>query len=106
MTLFDAMQADHCWRIPDGSEDLPFTQGYLDDCMRTRRKRMAMWQQKSADECRIDFIVAQVKKAEMGRKSRCSPGLEKEIADFGERDRAYSLIRDRCFHPGCAGSEL
>lgn len=79
MTLFKAMQADHCEPLPNGSADLPFSQSYLSDCMRTRRKRLAMYKQKSADECRIDFIVAQVRKAQMGRRSRCSPGLEKEI---------------------------
>lgn len=75
MTLFDAMQADHCWQLPDGSAD----QKHLTDCMRIRRKRLAMWQQKSAEECRIDFMVAQVRKARVGRKNRCSPGLEEEI---------------------------
>lgn len=79
MTWFAAMNADHCEPLPNGSEALPFTQDYLADCMRRRRKRLAMWQQKSADECRIDFLVAQVKKARMGRKNRCSPGLGREI---------------------------
>ena len=79
MTLFDAMQADHCWQLPDGSADRPFSQKHLTDCMRMRRKRLAMWEQKTAEECRIDFMVAQVRKARMGRKSRCSPGLEEEI---------------------------
>ncbi len=79
MTLFDAMQADHCWQLPDGSADRPFTQKHLKDGMRISRKRLAMWQQKSAEECRIDFMVAQVRKARVGRKSRCSPGLEEEI---------------------------
>lgn len=79
MMLFDAMQADHCWQLPDGSADRPFSQKYLTDCMRTRRKRLAMCKQKSAEECWIDFMVAQVRKARMGRKRRCSPGLEEEI---------------------------
>ena len=47
--------------------------------MRTRRKRLAMWNQKSADECWIDFLVTQVKKTRMGRKNRCSLGLEEDI---------------------------
>ena len=79
MTLFDAMQADHYWELPDGSADRPFIQKYLTDCMCSRRKRLAMWQQKSAEECRIDFAMAQAEKIRVGKDLHCSEGLARQI---------------------------
>ncbi len=69
----------NCEPIPNGSSDLPFTQRYLNERMRTRRKRLAMYKQKTPYECLIDFKVAQVKKIQQGLAIRCSPALGREL---------------------------
>lgn len=79
MTWLDAMQANDCERIPDGSSALPFTQKYLSWHMRCRLIRPGMYGMKTAYECWIDFKVAQVKKIQMGIAVRCSPALGNEI---------------------------
>ena len=79
MTWLDAMQANDCERIPDGSSALPFTQKYLNWHMRCRLIRPGMYGMKTAYECWIDFKVAQVKKIQMGIAIRCSPALGNEI---------------------------
>ncbi|VXD00365.1 hypothetical protein PSEUDO9AZ_40212 [Pseudomonas sp. 9AZ] len=63
--------------LPDGSVNRPFTQKHLKDCMRISRKRLAMWQQKSAEECRNDFMVAQVRKSRVVRKAGARQGWKK-----------------------------
>lgn len=87
MTLFDAMNADHCWPMPDGSAALPFTQEDLNERMRQRRVRPGMYGMKTAYECWIDFMVAQVKKIQQGQGIRCS-------AAFGNEIRRIALTRD------------
>ena len=47
--------------------------------MCSRRKRLAMWQQKSAEECRIDFAMAQAEKIRVGKDLHCSEGLARQI---------------------------
>ncbi len=89
MMLFGAMQADHCERLPDGSEVFPFTQTYLNECMRQRRVRPEMYGHKTAVECLKTFKVAQERKILRGIGIQCSQSLGTEfrrealMGDFG-----------------------
>ncbi len=77
----------HCELMPDGSAALPFTQEYLNARMHQRRIRPGLYGMKTAHECWIDFMVAQVKKIQRGQGIRCS-------AAFGNEIRRIALTRD------------
>ena len=77
----------NCEPMPDGSAALPFTQQYLDECMRQRRVRPGLYGMKTANELWEAFRDAQVEKIRQGRDLKCSPG-------FGNEIRRIALTRD------------
>lgn len=68
-----------CERMPDGSAERPFTQAYLDECMRKRQVRPGMYGQKTAVECLERFKVCQEKKIQQGVGIRCSHSMGAEL---------------------------
>ncbi|MWV14173.1 hypothetical protein F3I62_18895 [Pseudomonas sp. R-28-1W-6] len=68
-----------CEPMPDGSAERPFTQAYLDECMRKRQVRPGMYGQKTAVECLEACKVAQEKKIQQGVVIRCSQSMGNEL---------------------------
>lgn len=71
-------QADW-FKIMDGSHEHPFTQNYLNNCMKMRIKRRGMYNLPSPQELLDRFIEAQAEKYRSDIQLKCSPGLLLEI---------------------------